>query len=153
MGLSSAERTRRSRAGKIERGECLHCKDKALEGRQHCATHINSQKKRRSDLIRKGQCLECPAKSVKGKRRCKKHLRKDSKRHAGRSSDLYHRRKEAGLCVQCGNNPSGRFLRCQQCRLDLSATSSRKKSLEHFEIPKSRSDAHLPSRDENEYIV
>jgi hypothetical protein len=101
----------------------------------------------RANRIAKGLCIECKAKAVKGKRRCKKHLKRDVKRHAGKSTARYLERKKAGLCVQCGKVPTKKFLMCQQCRNDLSATSYRKKSIAQFEIPKSRSDAHLPLED------
>lgn len=69
-----------------------------------------------------GECTACPNEAAPNKRKCHKCLKKDRKRRRGdgRSTKLYHKRKKAGLCVQCGKRPRGRFLRCQQCRIDLS---------------------------------
>lgn len=111
------------------------------------------QRRYRAKRIANGQCIACKEKAVRGKRRCRRHLADDTKRHAGRSTERYFKLKDAGLCVQCGKNPRGRFLKCQQCRLDLAATEYRKKSLARFEIPNSRSDAHLPSRADESYEV
>lgn len=71
-----------------------------------------------------GLCRSCPNKPEDGGQYCERCRRRQRKSR----NALYHRRKEEGLCVQCGNEyEDTESIMCKRCRADPRARGLRAK--------------------------
>ncbi len=120
----SRESSKKRRQQHIEQGLCIFCNEKAIEGDQRCARHIQKGRKA-SRSYAKTHC-NCGAVRVGKSSRCEtcQKTRNDS------YQQMVEDRRQKGLCVLCGEAeaPTG-YATCEKCREGAAArTKERRES-------------------------